>query len=173
MKNAGRTVVSKVGPWVFPAAVLVLYGVVAMFDAATASRGFMSFVALFWKVLPVLALVFVLLWAFNTFAEPKWLARLVGRESGLLGWVVALFGGALSLGPVYPWYPLLGELEKKGVRRSLIATFLYARAVKPPMLPLLIHYFGLPFSLILTGYLLAFAVIGGLLTARFSVGAMR
>ncbi len=40
-------------------------------------------------------------------------------------------------------------LQKKGMRPALIATFLYNRAVKIPLLPLLIIYFGLTYSLVL------------------------
>ena len=51
--------------------------------------------------------------------------------------------GVVSLGPMYLWYHMLGELKEKGVRTPLLAAFLYSRAVKIPMLPVMAHYFGL------------------------------
>jgi hypothetical protein len=41
---------------------------------------------------------------------------------------------------------LLHEVHEKGMQSSLVAVFLYSRAVKLPLLPLMLHYFG-------TGYL--------------------
>jgi len=154
------------GRWWFLIAVVTSYGAVALADAETARSGFESFLSLLGHVLPALAVVYVLILAFNAFAEPTWITRYVGRNSGLKGWAVALIGGILSLGPIYPWYALLGELKEKGMRPSLIAAFLYARAVKPPLLPLLAHYFGLVFAVVLVGYMLVFAILNGLLTER-------
>ena len=72
----------------------------------------------------------------------------------------------LSVGPVYAWYALLGEMRGKGMRSALIATFLYSRALKLPLLPLMIHYFGVAYTLVLSVYLLVFAIIGGLVHER-------
>jgi hypothetical protein len=48
----------------------------------------------------------------------------------------------------------------------LIATFLYSRAVKLPLLPLMIHYFGFTYTLVLCIYLVIFAVINGILVEK-------
>jgi len=152
------------GRWWFFIAVVILYGVVGLTDTETAQLGLSSFLSLFGHVLPVLVVVHVLILVFNAFVEPKWVARYVGDASGFKGWAVALVSGVLSLGPIYPWYALLGELKEKGMRPSLIAAFLYVRAVKPPLLPLLVHYYGLAFTTVLVGYILVFAIFNGLLT---------
>jgi hypothetical protein len=52
------------------------------------------------------------------------------------------------------------------MRTALTAVFLYSRAIKLPLLPLMIYYFGLPYTLILCLYLVAFAVINGILVER-------
>jgi uncharacterized membrane protein YraQ (UPF0718 family) len=54
------------------------------------------------------------------------------------------------MGPIYAWYPLLKELQKKGVANSLIAVFLSNRAVKPFLLPIMISYFGWLYVALLT-----------------------
>lgn len=59
------------------------------------------------------------------------------------------------------WYPLLADLREKGMREGYIATFLYNRAVKVPMLPLMIFYFGLPFTLALSLWMIVLSVIQG------------
>ena len=54
------------------------------------------------------------------------------------------------------------------MRRALIATFLYSRSVKIAMLPLMILYFGLGYTVILCSYLIIFSVLNGALTEYFS-----
>ena len=49
---------------------------------------------------------------------------------------------------------------------ALIATFLCSRAIKLPLLPLMIHYFGAVHTVVLCLYLLGFAVLNGWLVER-------
>jgi hypothetical protein len=44
--------------------------------------------------------------------------------------------------------------------------FLYARAIKLPLLPLLFHYFGTAYSVVLSLYLIAFALLSGVVMER-------
>ncbi|MEJ2329846.1 MAG: permease [Gammaproteobacteria bacterium] len=118
------------------------------------------------RLAPVLALVFVLIFLTNLLIRPAWVRTHVGQHSGLKGWAVALVGGMLSVGPVYPWYALLGELKDKGMRPALVAVFLYSRAIKLPLLPLMIHYFGLAYTLLLIAYLLLFSLLNGMAMKR-------
>ncbi|MCK5916254.1 MAG: hypothetical protein KAG92_08955, partial [Deltaproteobacteria bacterium] len=88
------------------------------------------------------------------------------HDSGWKGVFIAIIGGALSMGPIYIWYGVLEEFQKKGMRTALIASFLYARSVKPQLLPLMIYYFGWLYAFVLVFYLLIFSVFNGLLTER-------
>jgi uncharacterized membrane protein YraQ (UPF0718 family) len=117
-------------------------------------------------MLPVLVLVFVLMVVFDLLLNPRRVARQLGRPGGARGWLIALAAGVLSAGPIYAWYPLLAELRAKGMRASTAAVFLYARAIKPPLLPLLFHYFGTAYSVVLSLYLAVFALLGGLVMER-------
>jgi uncharacterized membrane protein YraQ (UPF0718 family) len=148
--------------WLFVAGVASAYAVMYILHPAVTETAWLSFVELIARVVPILAIVFVLIFVFNLFAEPKWIERYVGEHSGLRGWAVAMLSGVLSVGPIYPWYVLLGELRQKGMRASLIAVFLYSRAIKPPLVPFMIHYFGLAFTALLMIYIVAFAIIQGL-----------
>jgi hypothetical protein len=53
------------------------------------------------------------------------------------------------------------------MRASLAAAFLFSRAIKLPLLPLMVHYFGIAYTLVLCLYLLGFSVVGGVLMRRF------
>ncbi len=131
----------------------------------------MQALALFMRVMqqvfPVLAIVFMLLLVSNLMLTPNRVRRYLGEEAGVKGWVASVVGGILSMGPIYAWYAMLSELKEKGMRTALTATFLYSRAIKLPLLPVMIYYFGLPYTLILCLYLVTFAVINGMLVERF------
>jgi hypothetical protein len=74
-----------------------------------------------------------------------------------------LTGGVLSHGSVYLWYPLLGDLQQQSMHPGLIAAFRTSRAIKLPLMPLLIYYFGWSCMLILFVYILIAACVEGLL----------
>ena len=74
--------------------------------------------------------------------------------------------GIFATGPVYAWYAVLHDLRDKGMRSSLVSVMLYARAVKLPLLPLLVYYFGLAYTVVLVVYLLLFAILSGLIMER-------
>jgi hypothetical protein len=99
--------------------------------------------------------------------EIQWLEpAILVRGAGVKGWLLAAVGGALGTGPIYAWYALLRELRAKGMRASLAAVFLYSRAFKLPLLPLMIHYFGTVYSLVLCLYLLGFSIVSGVLMVK-------
>ncbi|MBN2700064.1 MAG: hypothetical protein ACPW60_01180 [Methylohalobius sp. ZOD2] len=158
----------KTGPggWIFLLLVLAVYGLTAAIDAEVATEALGFFGKVMRTVLPVLVLVFVLLLAADLLLEPRWIRRHLGKESGIQGWFVAAAGGVLATGPVYAWYALLKELREKGMSSPLIAVFLYSRAVKLPLLPLMVHYFGTAYTLVLCLYLLGFSFISGVLIKK-------
>ena len=150
----------------FMLAILALYGLVSMLDETLARDALGLTAKLFSRLAPVLLLVFALSFVSNLLIRPEWVRAHVGRHSGARGWGVALLGGILSLGPVYPWYALLGDLREKGMRSALIAVFLSSRAIKLPLLPLMIHYFGTAFTVVLVLYLTLFSLLNGLAVER-------
>lgn len=151
------------GGWVFQGVVALLYVLLAVVDPGRTRETLALFVQFLGRVIPVLAIVLVLLFTFDLVRSPRCVRRLVGRQSGLMGWVTVLVGGMLSTGPVHAWYALLGELRSKGMKTSLATAFPYSRAVKLPLLPLLIHYFGLRYAPVFSAYIVGFAVAGGVL----------
>jgi uncharacterized membrane protein YraQ (UPF0718 family) len=154
------------GGWVFLLLVIAAYGAVAAADARIAGKALSFAATVTYDLWPTLVIVFFLLLAADLLLEPQWIRRNLGKESGIKGWLLAAFGGVLATGPVYAWYALLGELREKGMRMSLAAVFLYSRALKLPLLPLMIHYFGFTYTFLLYLYLLVFSMISGILMLR-------
>jgi len=145
-----------------------LYLGLAVVDFDLFLRAVSVFAKLLSSVLPVLALVLVIMSLLNLTIQPGMAKRMLGKGSGLKGWTFAMVGGVLSSGPIYVWYPLIADLREKGMRDSLIAAFLYARAIKMPMIPLMVYYFGWNFTLLFTLYLMIFSVLNGLVVERLT-----
>ncbi len=125
------------------------------------------FINILWKIIPIFIFVFILMFLTNFLIHPKRLVRLLGHESGIKGWIIAIFGGIISSGPIYMWYPLLAELKSKGMKVSLISAFLYNRAIKIPLLPLMILYFNLKYVLVLMVVMIFMSIINGKIVELF------
>lgn len=139
MKTAAAKDGSGRGGWIFLGAVVLLYAATALGYADVATVALTFFFDTLGQVIPVLAIVFVLIFLFELFLSPRRVKAYLGASSGLRGWAVALGAGILATGPVDAWYALLAELRARGMKASLAAAFLHARALKFPLLPLLIH----------------------------------
>ncbi|WP_455212372.1 hypothetical protein [Kaarinaea lacus] len=154
------------GGWWFLAVVLIIYVITALFDLDLVLTSIGFFSGLLGKVLPVLILVFGLIFVFNYLLDPQLIHRYLGAKSGVKGWLLAMVGGILSTGPVTAWYIMLRDLRQQGMTSSLAAVFLYSRAVKLPLLPLLIYYFGFHYTVVLSVYLIGFSLINGIIMGR-------
>lgn len=106
-------------------------------------------------------MVIILMGVSNYFLKRKTVIKYLGRKSGIKGWLLAITFGILSHGSIYVWYPFLKDLHKKGMRIGLIAVFLYNRAIKIPLLPMMIFYFGIPFVIVLMIYMILASIIEG------------
>lgn len=156
------------GGWLFLALTLLAYMLLSLINPEATTKSLTFFMHVMTQVFPMLGLVFLLLFIANLLLEPKWIKRYLGKGSGIKGWIAAIIGGILSLGAIYAWYAMLSELKQKGMRTALIATFLYSRAVKLPLLPLMVHYFGMAYTLILCLYLIIFSIINGFLVEKLA-----
>ena len=117
-------------------------------------------------LVPIFAVVIFLMAVIGYFTQGKSKLENLARQRGVKGWFWALFIGLLSHGPMYAWYPMLDTLRKQGLRDGYITTFFYARAVKLPLLPLMVDYFGLLFTVVLTLYIIIGSLVQGWLVER-------
>ena len=154
------------GGWIFLMIMSVIYFLLFLIEPTIAYDTGLVFKTMLRQVLPALGLVFLLLLLANLFLDPPRVKRYLGKTSGISGWIIAVFSGIFSVGSVYAWYAMLSDLKKKGMDQQLVAAFLYSRAIKLPLLPLMIHYFGIAYTLILSLYLVIFAVLNGLLVGK-------
>ncbi|HHD73071.1 MAG TPA: permease [Epsilonproteobacteria bacterium] len=121
-------------------------------------------------ILPLFVVVILFTAMINFFLKPKQIASHLGQESGIKGWLIAMLAGVISHGPMYAWYPMIEDLKKHGLKSGLIATFFYARALKVPLLPLMIEYFGWVFTVTLSVYILISSLLQGMLIESWCRG---
>jgi uncharacterized membrane protein YraQ (UPF0718 family) len=151
---------------IFLLGVFVVYFILGMIRSDLVGDAFSVLGRLVLQLAPVLILVFGIMFLTNLFWEPKGIVRLLGEGSGVRGWVLAICGGIVSSGPIYMWYPFLSDLKESGMKHSLIAAFLYNRAIKIPLLPMMVYYFGWSFTAVLSMYMILFSIINGILVER-------
>ena len=136
--------------------VVLIYLIVIMMHLSMAVEALHASVRLLAKILPVFGFVFALMVLMNLFMSPKTNTKYLGKTAGWKRWVVSIISGIISTGPIYLWYALLKDLLRQGVSEGVVAAFLYARAIKPFLLPLMIFYFGWEYTAILT-FVMVFA----------------
>jgi len=141
--------------------VVILYVVLFFLDSNKIANSLYTSWDIFVSIIPVLILVVFLMGVSNYFLKPKKVSKYLGKKSGFKGWFLSAIFGILSHGPIYVWYPLLKDLKKHGMRTGLVAVFLYNRAIKIPLLPIMIFYFGIFFVTILCIYMVIASIVQG------------
>jgi len=106
-----------------------IYLLILSFEPTIVVASILEFTRIFVQVIPPIALAFLFMFIINIILNSKDCARHIIDRKGVWPWVIAVFTGILSSGPAYMWYALLADLRGKGVSNSLIATFLYTRAM--------------------------------------------
>lgn len=149
-------------PILFLVVVAIIYCGVAILDMNLATRALETFAGILRQIIPVLVLVFTLMFLIDLFVKPKAIAKHLGSESGMKGWVLAIVAGIIATGPIYVWYSMLADFREKGMRTALAGVFLYTRAVKLPLLPLMVYYFGVLYTAVFSTYLIIFSVASGM-----------
>ena len=165
-KSSGK---SKNSGMYFLGVMLAVYGILFIAEPGHIRRATMASVEILVKILPVLLFVFLFMALLNFWVNPKKIKKYVGAGSGIKGWLLAIIAGVLSHGPIYAWYPLLGDLRDHGMRSGLIATFLYNRAIKIPLLPLMIYYLGFPFVVVLAVFMMLASVLEGQIIEKLNI----
>ncbi len=141
--------------------VIFVYLVLFFLDSDKTVASLEKATLVLFQLIPIFFLIILLTAAINYFLNPQHIVKYFGKESGIMSWVYALLGGIISHGPMYAWYPMIQDLKSHGLREGLITTFFYARAIKLPLLPLMIDYFGVTFTAVLSVYILLGAYVQG------------
>jgi uncharacterized membrane protein YraQ (UPF0718 family) len=128
-----------------------------------------KFIDIFSLLLPIFVFIIILTAIINYFLKPKQIMKHFGEDSGKTGIFYSLIGGILSHGPMYAWYGMLSDMRKHGLKDGLIVTFFYSRAVKLPLLPMMLAIFGLTYTIVINIYILIFAIFQGKIMDKFNI----
>lgn len=150
------------GSLYFLVVMLIVYFILLMIDS---NKTFLS-VEYVWviikEIIPILFIVYIFMLLMSFINENK-LKRYIDRAPMLLKYSLMAVLGTLSHGPIYAWYPFLGDLHEKGISKGSVSTFLYARGIKLTLLPMLISFFDLKFAIILTITTFLFSILQGMI----------
>jgi uncharacterized membrane protein YraQ (UPF0718 family) len=151
--------------WFFLIAVLVMYGVLAFVNMQLFTSSLTFFFNLVIKLIPIFIIILGLMIVTNYFITPQLIMKYFNAP-GVKKWFFVVVAGILSTGPIYMWYPLLADLRDKGVKHGFIATFLYSRAIKIWLLPVIVFYFNIQYVIVLTLVMIVFSCIQGITINR-------
>jgi len=156
--------------FIFPVCVLACYGIVCAIEPHKALIAMKTSGNLLLSIALPLVLVFVIMLALNLFVKPAQIVGLFGKGLRIKGIVFSAVAGIISMGPIYVWYPLLKSLKEEGAGNGPMAIFLYTRAVKPFLLPVMIAYFGWVYVVILTFLTVSASIATGYFMSVFMKG---
>ncbi len=142
---------------------LLAYGYLFLTKEEFFFQGLFTFIETIGILFPTLLLVFMIMVLFNFFIDKKVVERWFYHEN-FKAWFFIIIGGIISTGPLYLWYPILSDAVKKGVSFGLISAFIYSKAIKPALIPLMIVYFGLNFTILITILIIMGSLILGFIT---------
>lgn len=162
MSNEKTTPKSNTLSWYFLGIVVLIYVALYLLSPADVFSALDFLYSLALELIPVFVFVFVFMVVVDLVLTPARIVRYIGEEAGIKKWFFIIVGGILSTGPVYMWYPLLADLQKKGVTDGLLAAFLYNRAIKLQYLPVLVLYFSWPFIVLMTILMIVGSVVQGM-----------
>ena len=117
----------------------------------------------FFEVLDIIIAVSIFIGLFQVWVKPATIVKLLGKGSGLKGFILVCTFPILMGGSLFTVFPLLKTLKDKGARTGAIASFITAWGGKAPLLPLETKFLGWPFALVRLGFVVIFAFIMGLL----------
>lgn len=143
--------------------VVFIYAFTAFVNAEATLISLKSSLTILYSLIPIFIFIITITALINYFVKPKHIIKHLGEDSGVKGLFYAIISGVLIHGPLYMWYGVIKEIREGGAKEQLLITFLFARAVKLPLLVFMIDLFGLGFTLIMTLFTLIASVVQGYL----------
>ena len=153
--------------FLFPVVVLMAYGILYIIAPDKALLALENCGNVFLNIAKPLCFVFAIMILLNLFLKPAYIVKFLGKGAGVKGIILSTAAGIISMGPIYVWYPLLKELKEKGATNPFLSIFLYNRAVKPVLLPIMISYFGWQYVVILMILTVLASIVIGYLMGVF------
>lgn len=152
--------------WIYLGVVFSAYLILSFIYPEQTTEAYIYSFDLIKTIIPILILVVIFMFLTHLINEKKF-EKLMNNSPKPLKYLAMVGFGTFSHGPIYAWYPLMRTFHEKGLSYGPIASFLYSRGIKLPLIPALVGFFGIEYAIILTVYLLLFAYIQGVMVDLF------
>lgn len=128
-------------------AILTLISLIV--DSKKTIKGIKKGIVQFFKILPTLLSVIIIISVVLFFISDDVLKEYLGKDAGVLAYISAAALGSVSLLPGFIAFPLAGILVKSGVSYSVIAVFITTLMMVGMLtIPIEARYFGLKTTII-------------------------
>lgn len=124
---------------------------------------FESTIQSFIDITPMLVFVFSLIFVINIFLKQETIKKHLWHNSGIKWWFYTVLASIFISGNPYIMWPMLKEFKENWMKYSLIAVLMNNRNVQVTFVPVMIYYFWLKYTIIISLYILLFAVINGII----------
>ncbi len=145
--------------------VILLYGILFLINSKKTIHSLELFGKNTLKIVPIFLFVILIMAIINYYFPKERIAKMFQKKSKFQILMVSLAAGIISHGPVYAWFPMLKNLQNKGLPKSALVTFFYGRSIKLSLLPVMIGFFGQLYTLIFMLFIALAALIQGVLYA--------
>ena len=143
---------------------LLLWGIISIFSPAKGLIvGRVAYDA-FAKALKIIIAVFIIIGLIQVWVSPQTLSRILGKEAGWKGLLLASTIPVFIGGSLFTIFPLLKTLREKGASIAATIAFITAWSGKAPLLPLEIAFLGWKFAILRISIIIPFAIAMGLLS---------
>jgi uncharacterized membrane protein YraQ (UPF0718 family) len=149
---------------IFMIVTLVTILVSALVNAHKTWQGLQKGIKMLLKLLPPFITIIILVSVFLAVVPQETLVKYLGKESGVVGMVIAALLGSIALIPGFIAYPLGAMLLDNGVSYQVIAVFITTLMMVGILtLPIEIKYFGVRVSLLRNALSFVGALLIGLI----------
>lgn len=124
------------------------YVILAIVSFSEAKRALSIGTSTFASVAVILVTVFVFMGLFQVWVRDEFILKHLGEKSGIRGMFIGAALGTAMVGPLVGIFPLLKMLLNKGARLGVVVAIVSTWAIKVPMIPLELSFFGWKFTLL-------------------------
>ncbi|MHB1325682.1 MAG: permease [Thermoleophilia bacterium] len=124
------------------------YTLLAAVNLSEAKRALIIGTSTFASVAVILVTVFVFIGLFQVWERDEFILKHLGEKSGIRGMFIGAALGTAMVGPLVGVFPLLKMLLNKGARLGVVVAIVSTWAIKVPMIPLELRFFGWKFTVL-------------------------
>jgi len=149
------------GMGIFLGLVIILYLITLIINPNKFILSLNNSIKLFLSLTWIFIMIFLLMIIIDLFINKNKINKFFNKKNNLFSWFFIIIAGIISTGPIYMWYPIIGELKEKGMPIKYQVAFLYNRSIKIPLIYPMIEIFSSKVVITLLIVMIIFSIING------------